>query len=331
MYRDEYLERRLTTLFRNALRGSLEFWRESDGNSSNAYNKVLGTFHELCEAVSHRRDEAYPIAAELVAEMVCCDEMPRNLRSVILTALARWPYDYNVSSGVPIRGRSVAHFAEVLNATSIVCAEVYVQWFEDMGSGIAVEGGEVSEWVLQPQPTRVMRGVLFDARLQNEGMAKFWNFAAVSERFPVQMFTDPGDHTAHSCYLTTEQMRQMSSFIALAPEPAVMRFATEFRDRVLTMNTIVYATLMLPGGHPVKAAVTDMGERDVMRLFKWLGLTDREIDFVYEQTDIKVTKIPVLDENRQRILRTVVEGVGNPERRKLAELLFFGDEDGAGD
>jgi len=328
MYRDEEFELTLTNLFRNALRSSLDFWEKSNGNSPGAYDKVHGAFYGLCDAVSKRREAAYPIAAELVAEMVCCNEVPRGLRSVILTALARWSHDYNPPTGRPIRGRSVAHFAEVLNATSIACAEVYVQWFEDMGSGIAVDGGELGEWVLQPQPTRVMRGILFDARLQNEGMANFWKLAAKSERFPVQLFTDPGDHKAHSCYLTTENMRQMSSFIALAPESAVMRFATEFRDCVLTMNTIVYATLVLPGGYPVKVAVTDKGERDVMRLFKWLGLTDREIDLMNEHTDIKVTKIPVKDADRQRILHTVVNGISNNERRKLAELLFFGsDED----
>jgi len=324
---DEDLKKRLGVLFLNAKRVAQEFWEETEGNSLNAYGKVHAIFNELCDAVSRQRETAYPMAAELVADMVCCEEVPRELRSVILTALARWPYDYNPRIGTCIKGRSVAHFAEVLNLTSGICAEVYVEWFEDMGSGIAVRGGEVGEWVLQPQPTRVMRGVLFDARLQNRGMTQFWELATESDRFPVQLFTDPGDNDACSCYLTTEQMRQMSSFIALAPEEAVMRFATAFRDRVLTMETIIYVQIMLPGGHPVMAAACDKGERDVMRLFSWLGLTSREIDLVYEHTDIKVNKIPVQDENRERILRTVVERIGNRERRQLAETIFFGSDE----
>ncbi|MFH1047196.1 MAG: hypothetical protein V1738_02735 [Patescibacteria group bacterium] len=318
----EYLRRTLTNLFRGAMRKAQIFWEETDGNDGRSYDRLHGIFHDVCQQVSRDQDNGYPIFAELVAEQLCCAEVPRNLRSVVLSVLARWLYEITAQCGQPIRGRSVSQFAIVLNATSDVCAQTYVEWFEDMHLGIAVEGGQVGNWVLQPQPTRVMRGILFDARLQNVGMTRFWELAAKAANFPERLFTDPGDNDARSCYLTTMQMKQLSSFIALAPEAAVLRFATVFRDHVRTMRQIVYASLMLRNGYLQQASVCNMGSDDIMKLFEWLGVIN--LNMIYEKTDVRVKTVPVTEQDQNRILLTVQLGINNVERQQLAKILFFG-------
>jgi hypothetical protein len=321
---DPHLERRLTVDFNNGLSSSLEHWEETDGKDGSTYSKVLMHFHELCSSVSRQREQAYPIAASLVKEMLCCDGVPRKLRSIILLALARWYHDHDTHLGSYITGRAVSHFAEVLNLTAQECAEVYVQWFEDIGYGIRVPGSKKGYWMMLPQPTRVMRGILFDARLQNNGMNKFWRLAAESKKFPKQLFTDPGDNERWECYLTTAQLRQMGSFIALAPEVAVKRFAKLFGKHVHKMNLIVYAKLTLPGGTPVFAAQCDKGDRDILRLFGWLGLTEADIDRIHVPSDIKIKKISVTDADKKRIVDAVIENVRVPERRLLAKKLLRG-------
>lgn len=254
-----------------------------------------------------------------------CWGVQREVRSVILTALTLWPFETRADRGEPLRGRRVSHIARMMNRTAGSCARMYVEWFEDMGEGIPMPAGcqesddDGREWVLEPQPTRVLRGVLFATKLGEGVMDDFWKMAARSESFPGRIFTDPGDHKSRNCLLPPTQFAQLAEFCMRAPEEAVVRFAHVYRDAVLAMKTITYGRALF-GTAVEEVAVLDAEPGDALALFPDRGINPELVcDGDLTRVDLEVTEA-----KRRWLLETaVLSHVYKPERHKLVRNIFF--------
>jgi len=331
------------------------------------YSAALRELHPFCNELSRRTDVGYPLAAEIFCdclwgergEYVPLDSresgweweephafdkdkesgepdarlfygVPREVRSVVLTVIALWPYTMSCS-GEPIRGRRVAHMARVLDQTADRYPRLYLEWFEDMGEGIPLPPVDQTDapveghWILEPQPTRVLRGILFSARFERDGvMDRFWKMAAVSERFPERVFTDPGDHKNRRCLLAPVGFGQLAQFCMRAPVEAVQRFMNAYRNAVMRTKRITYGCAMLPGGSILEVAVSDAEPGDALALFSDCYARP---ELVCER-DLQRVDLEVTDAKRHWLLKTAVLGhVIDPERYKLVRDILFPDEE----
>ncbi|MBU0625215.1 hypothetical protein KKF05_02625 [Patescibacteria group bacterium] len=327
----DHLGRKLRVAFTNALQTMLKHWQETDGKDGQTYQSCLTAFWGFCEQVARQQDLAYPLAANIIAEKLLVTGVPRELRSVILTALACWPFESHGSRGAVLSGRHVAHFGRVLNRTAEHCACYYTEWFVDMGNGIPLvrndseSVGDYHDWLLAPQSTRMMRGILFASKLQTGRLDLFWTLAAADERFPERIFTDPGDYERRSCYMTPTQMAQLATFFAYAPEEAVRRFAAAFHQQVMSMQLIIYAGILLSGGVAAEVAVCDPEASNVLQLFSGVMVNTKFLT----QRDIRYHKeIEVTADKRQALLCTIRALIQDAGRRQLVREIFVGDEGG---
>jgi hypothetical protein len=318
----ENLERILTTRFDTALQQVLQ---TCGTDNPKAYDICLTEFWRFCDAVAREREMAYPLAAQIIATRLLTQTVPRALRSLLLTVLARWPFEALGRHSRTLQGKHVAHFAQVLRHME-ERARYYVEWFEDMGNGIPLSGDKVEhvredgQWFLAPQSTRMMRGILFASRVKRD-MDLFWKLAAETPSFPERIFTDPGDYDRRCCYMTQVQMAQLAAFFTFAPEAAVRRFARSFSERVQSMQLIVYASLILPGGGVAEVAVCDPKNDNFLQLFDGVNI---RIELFCEQDIRFCVQIEVPDERRQALLRSVSTLVQDEGRRQLIREIFYG-------
>lgn len=314
----------LSNRFESALETVKEFW-EQNPMASGTYGRCVMAFTPFCELMTRRHNESYGIAAEIIGSELDNVSVPRGLRSVILTALARWTYE-SVPGKAAIQGRIVSHFGQILSHSAKAHPEMYVEWFEDMGHGIplAHETGEPPEqgyyeWLLAPQPTRVLRGILFASRLREGVMDEFWRRAARSEFFPERIFTDPGDFEDQACLLTPMQLAQLAVFYTHAPEEAVQRFARVFAEHVRTMRCVVYARLTLPGGAMADVGVCDPPDKSIKLLFGNLG---EQADRICWEQDASYVELEVTEEKRIGLLKAVLGMMQDEDRRRLVRQVF---------
>ncbi|MFC1639096.1 hypothetical protein ACFL26_02395 [Patescibacteria group bacterium] len=341
------LERSLRNAFISALDSALTMWEKTGGSNPNTYDKAQVAFWEFCERVSRQQAYSYRIGSQLICTYLMkqyqpVDQrpkgwqrarkrphewgVPRELRSIILTGLARWPHEA-ASRGVPIRGRTVAHFGRVLNRSAMRenCARLYVEWFEDMNTGIPLEGQE-GQWLLPPQPTRVLRGIMRNVRIKDGVVDDFWKRAAASERFPDRMFTDAGDFESQACFLPTSQLTELANFCTHAPEAAVRRFAAAYAGRVRSMKRIIYAEVTLPGGHRILMSEVYTAEElktadlDTRSLFDGL---DIDPDRICWEMDSKCREVDVPDDKKVALLQAVLVLIQDDGRRRLVKDIFF--------
>lgn len=324
----DQLERKLQVAFTNALQEALKLWSVKSGSNSRTYSQCSTFFWGFCEQVARQQDLAYPLAASIISRKLLVTKVPRELRSVILTALARWPFESHNNRGAPLGGRHVAHFGRVLNRTAQDCARYYTEWFVDMGNGLPLirsdsgSVGDQHDWLLAPQSTRMMRGILFASKLSTGHLDLFWELAAKDERFPERIFTDPGDYERRSCYMTPTQMAQLAAFFTYAPEEAVCRFAAAFRERVMSMQLIVYARILLPGGVAAEVAVCDPEAGNVLQLFEGVNINPKFLT----EADIRIHKeIEVTVDKQRALLNTVCALIQVDSRRQLVRQIFASD------
>ncbi|PIY63309.1 hypothetical protein COY93_00715 [Candidatus Uhrbacteria bacterium CG_4_10_14_0_8_um_filter_58_22] len=312
-------ERQLIVAFRNGLESILSLWRECGENSTDAYGKCVAGMHTLSHLASKmRRNGGRSFMAGLIVENLLVDSVPRPVQSLVLTALARWEHDANPGLCPLLKGRTVSWFGRVLELVAQNQAPACVRWFEDMGRGIAVEGGGQHCWILPPQPIRMLRGLLFGTKPGSNGMVWFWQQAANSTNFPDQIFTDPGDFDRRACYLTEQHVRQLAAFFSAAPEVAVQRFGNVLRTIVGSMNCITYAQVRCRGTLFERSFCCSEGELS-LEMFPELTLSDLTL---MEGDDVIVWSVEVPDEKRPLILKAILASVEG-RRRELIGGVFF--------
>jgi len=176
---------------------------------------------------------------------------------------------------------------------------------------------------MAPQPTRVLRGILFSARIERDGVLDgFWRMAAVSERFPERVFTDPGDHKNYACLLSPVGFGQLAQFCTRAPMEAVTRFMNAYRSAVVQMKRVTYGRAVLPGGSILEVAVRDAEPGDAFSLFPDCGLKKE----LLIERDLWRKDLEVTDEKRRWLLRTAVLGcIVDQDRYKLVRDILFPD------
>ncbi len=355
-------EHELTVALTNTLRAGVLTLRDKwdVGELDHLWTSSSAAVHAFCKTISDQQDPGYRIGSRILCscltrEFTPLDDrpfrwesierhhyaaddglpdprllygVPRELRSLILTACAMWPYTSVRDQREMLRGKHVAHFARVLNRTVQNCARMYVEWFEDMGEGIPD--------VMPRLPTRVLRGILFATKLAEGTMDSFWSMAARSERFPERIFTDPGDFKHRACLLSPTQFAQLAEFCMQAPEEAVIRFANVYREAVLRMRTITYASAKVGRGvgfDMLEDAFVDLDPElcgsgatpgdQLLELFPDCGVDPRYVC----EGDLERTDLPVTDEKRQWLLkRAVLSHIYTEDRQRLVRSIFFPDE-----
>ncbi|HCC21866.1 TPA: hypothetical protein DEP86_00515, partial [Candidatus Uhrbacteria bacterium] len=171
-------ERRLIVAFRNGLGSVLSHWRECGENSVGAYGKCVAYLHSFSQmAAKVRYNGGRSFMAGLIIEQLLIDSVPRQVQSLVLTALARWEHDANPEISGLLKGKTVSWFGRVLELVAESRAVACVCWFEDMGRGILIENDQVRCWILPPQPIRMLRGLLFGTKPGSDGMVRFWQLA----------------------------------------------------------------------------------------------------------------------------------------------------------
>ncbi|MEA3249864.1 MAG: hypothetical protein U9Q03_05970 [Patescibacteria group bacterium] len=351
---DYELKLKLTNAIRAGVRTIRDKWDQEKFDE--VYEDAFGAVQAFCALIMERRNLGYRYGSRILCscltrEYVPLDKrpdgweseerhayptdegvpdprmlygVPREVRSVILTACALWSVRDHIES---VRGKDVAHFARALNRTASGCAGMFVEWFEDMGNGI--------EGVMPKISTRVLRGILFATKLSEGVMDSFWKKAAESERFPERIFTDPGNYKHRACLLTTTQFGQLAEFCMHAPEVAVVRFIGAYRRAVLDMTTITYARARVSRGvgHVVfeksfidltpglRGSGVTPGDR-LMELFPDCGAIPKYVC----DGDVKRIDLAVTDEKRRWLLKTAVLGPIYGDRRALVKNIFFPPE-----
>lgn len=358
---DEYrLRRTLTNSFRSAVRKVRSVWEEAECESDPVRKeRLLGRLfavaqtetYDFCHSISRQQDIGYPLGSAILCSCLTRDYVPvserpsdwqweeshafesddgevdprllygvpREVRSLILTACALWPYTSGRNQREPLRGKHVQHFARVMNRTADTCAKMYVEWFEDMGSGIP--------GIMEEMPTRMLRGILFATKLKTRDgrtpMEDFWKIAARSERFPVRIFTDPGDHNGWQCLMSPTQFAQFAEFCTNAPEEAVIRFVSAYRDAVMDMKTITYGHAKV--GHGLgfsvfDVAVIDADPGEAIELFPDCGINPERVC----KGDMRRRDLEVTPDKRAFLLKTaVLSHIYDPERRELVRGILF--------
>jgi hypothetical protein len=135
---------------------------------------------------------------------------------------------------------------------------------------------------LEPQPTAVIRGVLFAPSFDQRQAFGFWERASRSERFPDRIFSDP-DHPDAGGIFSSYHLRAFGLFFSVAPEGAVSRFAAHMRDRALMKRIVEW--------------VADLG--------KWI-VRDR----------------PATENERNRVFDGIVGYVDGEKRREQLQTIF---------
>jgi hypothetical protein len=331
-----------------------ELW--DSGNYDQIWAKAPGELYAFCKIVSDWQDDGYRVGSEILcnclqSKYVPVEERPRNwesverhhypsddgvpdtrllygvpeeVRSVAMFACAVWPYTSSRDQNDVLRGKHVAQFARVINRTAYH-SKMYVQWFVHMSEGIP--------GVMPRIPTRVLRGILFATKLAEGVMDDFWKLAAKTEGFPVRIFTDPGDFRHRACFLSLTQFAQLAEFFNYAPEEAVVRFAGAYREAVLKMRTITYATAKIGRGlgfEKMEAAYVDYlpelrgrGATPGDNLMELFPDCEANMRFVCED-DCDRIDLDVTNEKRRYLLKSaVLNHIHDPQRHELVRSIFF--------
>lgn len=184
---------------------------------------------ELFDLMMRGGDDGYGAAAALFACRAC--DVERPVRARFMTQLARTLHELHGREKGEVRESEVAHFSRFVNALLAKPAVksrddrmdgVVLAWVEDMNSADA-------ENDLEPQPTAVIRGVLFAPTFDHRQAFGFWERASRSERFPLRIFSDPCP-SEDGAIFSSYHVRAFGLFFAVAPEGAVARFAAHLRD-----------------------------------------------------------------------------------------------------
>lgn len=81
------------------------------------------------------------------------------------------------------------------------------------------------------------RGVLLSPGFLSAPTGSFWEMAAVSDKFPMRVFSVPVSPTDNGCFLSPSHERRFGQLFGLMPEAAVVRFAghmgREARSKIL--------------------------------------------------------------------------------------------------
>ncbi len=176
---------------------------------------ALAHFYDL---VSRLGDHGYCIGAAAFMRVVADRKSERTVCSKVLTRLARIWRDLRAEAGL-LTEASVAHFGRFVREIIGVVPRMVLEWVEDMDA-------TDPERDLEPEPTAVIRGVLFSPDMDQRRAVKFWALAATSPLFPDRIFSDHCSPREGVMY-TSYQSRAFAEFMSLAPVPAVERFAKD--------------------------------------------------------------------------------------------------------
>lgn len=223
------IERKLRMCLERALTYEWKSRPEVEGKPSGRLLVLANRFavHEFFDLMMRNGDDGYVVGATLFARRA--DEMERPVRARFLTSLARMLRDFDGDPQGCIRESEVAHFGRFVNVLLSKKGRldgVVLAWVEDMNTSDP-------ENDLTPQPTAVIRGVLFSPSFDQRQAFGFWERAARSARFPVRIFSDPcapEDGLLFSSY----HVRAFGLFFSVAPEGAITRFAAHMRDNAVT-------------------------------------------------------------------------------------------------
>ncbi len=221
-------QRRMIILFNQAI---VCLWKDlPDGGRRLAFEDRFALYNFFRE-MSRRGDEGYLFGALLFSRR--SGELDRPIRSHVLTRLSRMHFELSRDSGEfdrPPRESEVSNFGQFVNAIVPDLPEAVFEWFEDMNADDAEHG-------LKPQPTSLIRGVLFSSHVDQRRMQRFWELAAVSPRFPERIFHDPCP-PFEGVIFTSYQLRAIGRIFAFAPVVAVQRFAAVIRDKALDRSEL---------------------------------------------------------------------------------------------
>ncbi len=152
------------------------------------------------------------------------DELERQVKSHLLTRMIRAQYDWQ-DQRRPVRESEVSHAAAFINALVSDLTETVHEWVEDMNT-------DDPHYDLEPQPTAVIRGVLFSVNLDQRKTSRFWGLAAESPRFPDRVFFDPCPPANGSIFMPYH-VKVIGNIFSLAPEAAVRRFSRVIKEKAV--------------------------------------------------------------------------------------------------
>lgn len=220
-------ERRLIINFNEAIDCR---WEETTGGAPKrrlVFGRSFAANH-FYEQMCRMSEHGFLFGALIFARRA--GELERQVKSHILTRLIRAQYDWE-SGCRPVRESEVSHAAGFINALISDMTETIFEWVEDMNT-------DDPYYDLEPQPTAVIRGVLFSVNLDQHKTNRFWGLAAESPRFPDRVFYDPCPPANGSIFMPYH-IKVIGSIFSLAPETAVRRFCRVIKDRAVNKGVLI--------------------------------------------------------------------------------------------
>ncbi len=268
-------ERRFRYRFEQAI--VYELRPAPDGTGQRLVFRNSGALHDLYLSMVNGGDEGYLSGVRLFLRNA--GHMLRSARSQFLNLLAGQLHLIKPTSA-PLRECEVSDFARFVRgllpapgedvSRGHFGTEILLAWAEDAHTGLPDVGVEA-------QPTALIRGILLAPSLDQRRAILFWDKAALSDKFPCRIFSDPCPYD-EGVLFSSWHIRAFGQLFAVVPPAAVQRFAAHMGDNAIHKMTL--------------------REREMRGVRRWVP-----------------EPVPAEANDRERVFRCIVGMIDNAERR----------------